>query len=482
MRLNLLVENPSNLGSYDSLVLQIVGEDVGAIRESGHLHDSIDLDALENLLEKAYETGELKKDKLTTFVFNNVLGTPGIPKRVGVVSVPSKESDTRKEMLDANKATASLVKEFAKKGDVALLIYTLFNVEGTQPPSVARILTNDVFSIKPGKEEAKVGFIDGIGCYPSAADKFDIAIKNALDLTMTLVTGTPEKVTPDALVEEARAIAKSSKAIKFVPHDPHAENMAGLLAVARGSSLPAQFIELSYSGNSSKVVDFVFIGKGITFDSGGYSLKPAKSMEDMKGDMAGAASVLGLFHWLSKNNVDLNIVGLIPTCENMIGKDAIVPGEVIHYSNGKTVEVLNTDAEGRLILADALIYSHKFPEAKVIDIATLTGGIVVGLGKYRTGLFTDNEQLKFDIIQAGDESADPVWHMPMDDESYDPKSKVADIPNITSGPSSITAAMFLKAFAPATWAHLDIAGTSGDSVGTGRPVPLMIKMVLNEAQ
>lgn len=340
-------------------------------------------------------------------------------------------------------------------------------------PSIVRGISNELYDYKDSLNSPEIKRVNLLH-NRSHAETRDIELHNAMVFVRDLVTAPPNTIMPQTLVAEAKKLV--GKKIKMIDHVPAQEQMAGLMAVGRGSSLDPEFIELHYKGRKSTDIDFVFIGKGITFDSGGYSLKPAKSMETMKGDMAGAATVLGLFKYLQEHGCEFNIVGLIPTCENMIGRDAIVPGEVIKYSNGKSVEVLNTDAEGRLILADALIYSQKF-NAKVIDIATLTGGIVVALGSHRSGLFSTEQSLIDEIKAAGDAAADPVWEMPMDDEVYSPKSEVADMKNISSGPSSITAALFLREFAPKNWAHLDIAGTSGEAVGTGRPLPLIIELI-----
>jgi leucyl aminopeptidase len=386
------------------------------------------------------------------------------------------DPDSKKAITELSKNVGKYVKNFLGNSKEVQVFLTQPSNEFGVPevPTLARGISNELYDFKDSikKPEEKTVYIIN-----KATPEMDLDIKlhNSMVMVRDLVTSPPNTLVPQTLVAEAKKLV--GKKIKMIEHVPANENMAGLLAVGRGSSLDSEFIELHYKGNKKSDIDFVFIGKGITFDSGGYSLKPAKSMETMKGDMAGAATVLGLFRYLKEHGSELNIVGLIPTCENMIGKDAIVPGEVITYSNGKTVEVLNTDAEGRLILADALIYSEKFKDAKVIDIATLTGGIIVGLGNYRTGLFSDDKELVELISETGAKMADPVWHMPMDEEVYSPKSEVADMKNISSGPSSITAALFLKAFAPGRWAHLDIAGTSGEAVGTGRPLPLLIGLV-----
>jgi leucyl aminopeptidase len=229
------------------------------------------------------------------------------------------------------------------------------------------------------------------------------------------------------------------------------------------------------------------VGKGITFDSGGISIKPAVDMDEMKFDMGGAASVLGTVEAVASMKAKLNLIAIIPACENMPDGRSVKPGDVITTMSGKTVEILNTDAEGRLILCDALTYAERFKPELVVDVATLTGACVVALGHHHSGLFTTDEKLALDMLNASQSSLDPCWRMPMDDE-YDEglKSNFADMGNV--GPragGAITAAMFLKRYTSVyRWAHLDIAGTawkSGSAKGsTGRPVPLLTHFVLGQ--
>jgi leucyl aminopeptidase len=230
------------------------------------------------------------------------------------------------------------------------------------------------------------------------------------------------------------------------------------------------------------------VGKGITFDSGGISIKPAAEMDEMKFDMGGAASVLGTLKAVAALRARVNLIGVIPACENLPGGRAVKPGDVVTSLSGQTIEILNTDAEGRLILCDALTYAERFKPAAVVDIATLTGACIIALGHHRSGLFTPDDALAAELLAAGDAAHDPAWRMPVDDE-YDEalKSNFADMANV--GPragGAITAAMFLKRFAARQrWAHLDIAGTawrSGAAKGaTGRPVGLLAHWVLSHA-
>jgi leucyl aminopeptidase len=296
--------------------------------------------------------------------------------------------------------------------------------------------------------------------------------------------------TPTYLAEQARALAKQFGLKLKVMEREDAEKlgMGAFLAVAQGSEEPLKFIELRYQGGGKKDAPIVLVGKGITFDTGGISIKPAAEMDEMKFDMGGAASVLGTMRAVAELKPAINLIGLIPTCENMPDGRAIKPGDVVTSMSGQTIEILNTDAEGRLVLCDALTYAERFKPALVVDIATLTGACVIALGHHHSGLFSADDALADDLLKAGRDALDSAWRMPLDAE-YDEvlKSNFADIPNVGPRPGgAISAAMFLKRFtAKYRWAHLDIAGTawkSGAAKGsTGRPVGLLTRFVLDQA-
>ncbi len=262
--------------------------------------------------------------------------------------------------------------------------------------------------------------------------------------------------------------------------------MGALIAVAQGSHEPLRFIVLKYTGAAKTQAPTVLVGKGITFDTGGISIKPALEMDEMKFDMCGAASVLGTFRALADLQPTVNVIGLIPACENMPDGKAIKPGDVVTSMNGQTIEILNTDAEGRLVLCDALTYAERFKPVAVIDIATLTGACVIALGGVRSGLFSADDGLAAALTQAGESSGDLCWRMPLDDEYGEGlKTNFADVANVAGrAGGSITAAKFLQRFtAKYPWAHLDIAGTAwknGAAKGaTGRPVALLLNYLLN---
>jgi leucyl aminopeptidase len=296
--------------------------------------------------------------------------------------------------------------------------------------------------------------------------------------------------TPTYLAEQAVDMGKRRgiKVEVLEQKDIEKLGMGCFLAVARGSREPPKLIVLEYNGGKREAAPVVLVGKGITFDTGGISIKPAPEMDEMKFDMCGAASVLGTMKAIALMRLPLNVVGVIPATENMPGGNAIKPGDIVTTMSGQTVEILNTDAEGRLILCDALTYAEKYKPAAVVDIATLTGAMVIALGHVATGLFANSDPLARELVAAGETAWDRAWHMPLWDDYQDAlKSNFADIPNIGSrAGGSITAACFLSRFTKAyPWAHLDIAGTawkSGTDKGaTGRPVALLAHFLAKRA-
>ena len=303
----------------------------------------------------------------------------------------------------------------------------------------------------------------------------------------------PNYATPTHLGQVAQNIGKTSgiKVNVMGPKEVEKLGMGSFMSVSQGSSEPLRFISMEYKGSRAKSSEpIVLIGKGITFDTGGISLKPGAGMDEMKFDMCGAASVLGVFKSLSVlKPADLHVVGLIPTCENMPDGGAVKPGDVVTSMSGQTIEILNTDAEGRLILCDALTYAKRFKPKAVIDIATLTGACVIALGHVRSGLFSNNDTLASALEKAGEDSLDTCWRMPLDDEYAEAlKSNFADVANVGDrAAGSVTAAKFLQRFAnDFAWAHLDIAGTAWKSGGakgsTGRPVGLLMEFLLRHSK
>ena len=322
-----------------------------------------------------------------------------------------------------------------------------------------------------------------------------IALANGMDLSKTLGNLPPNICTPTYLATTAKQLGREFKlGIEVLDRKQlEALKMGSFLSVTNGSDQPPKFIILKHMGGKAKDAPIVLVGKGITFDTGGISLKPGSGMDEMKYDMCGAASVLGTFRAIAEMQLNLNVIGVIPTCENMPSGRATRPGDIVTSMSGQTIEILNTDAEGRLILCDALTYVERFKPACVVDIATLTGACVTALGHHNTGLFTRHDSahdaLANELLAAGKAANDTAWRMPIE-EAYQEqlKSNFADIANIGGPPGgSITAACFLERFTRKySWAHLDIAGTawkSGAAKGaTGRPVPLLTTFLLERAK
>ena len=298
--------------------------------------------------------------------------------------------------------------------------------------------------------------------------------------------------TPAYLAKQAVQTAhdyKHMKATILEQKDLEKLGMGSFLSVAKGSREAPKLIVLEYQGADKNAQPHVLVGKGITFDSGGISIKPGAAMDEMKFDMCGAASVLGAMQAMGELQPKLNVVAIVPSCENLPDGNANKPGDIVTSMSGQTIEILNTDAEGRLILCDALTYAEKFDPASVIDIATLTGACVVALGKHPAGLLGNNDELIEDIKAAANTSSDRVWQLPLwEDYQEQLKSNFADIANIGGpGAGTITAACFLSRFTKdLKWAHLDIAGVaweSGASKGaTGRPVALLTQYLLDRCQ
>jgi leucyl aminopeptidase len=317
-----------------------------------------------------------------------------------------------------------------------------------------------------------------------------LAIAHGMELAKDLGNLPANVCTPSYLAERAQDLAREFPQVKVTVLERaqiEALGMGSFLSVTNGSEQAPRFIVLEYDGTERRQRARVLVGKGITFDTGGISIKPAADMDQMKFDMCGAASVFGVFRALAELKPRLNVVGLVPTCENMLSGRATKPGDIVKSMSGQTIEVLNTDAEGRLILADALTYAERYDPEAVVDIATLTGAMVVALGHVATGLFSNSEALARSLLTAGDESHDRAWQMPLwDDYQEGLNSNFADFANVAGrAGGSITAACFLSRFAKKyDWAHLDIAGVAwreGKEKGaTGRPVPLLTTWLLGQ--
>jgi leucyl aminopeptidase len=350
----------------------------------------------------------------------------------------------------------------------------------TKPTAEARTVEKIIFSASNAKDNKT--YFDQI-----------IATVSGVEFAKEWANRPANHATPTLLANAAKTLAKESGFTCEVLDQKEVEKrgMGAFVSVAKGSSEPLKFIILRYSGANENEAPIALIGKGVTFDSGGISIKTAANMDEMKFDMGGAASVLGTFKALSIIKPIINVVGLIPACENMPGPSANKPGDVVTSMDGKTIEILNTDAEGRLLLCDAITYAQqKIKPELIIDMATLTGACIVALGHLRSALYCNNEALASDILASSDATQDLCWRMPLDEEYVKVfKSNFADIANSADrAAGSITAAKFLQAFVHDTpWAHLDIAGSAWRSGGknkgaTGRPVILLVDYLCKKAK
>lgn len=339
---------------------------------------------------------------------------------------------------------------------------------------------------KPGPTFSKLTVaVDGISAAKAKQSlSVGATIGNGANLTRELVNLPGNVCTPSYLAKEGRALGRKYDKLSVSVLDEKkmaSMGMGSLLSVGNGSDEPSKLIIMKYEGGPAKQAPYCLVGKGITFDTGGISLKPAKGMESMKFDMGGAGSVFGVMQTVAELGLKINVIGVVAAAENMPSGCATKPGDVVTSMSGKTIEILNTDAEGRLVLCDALTYVERFKPEEVVDIATLTGAIIVSLGHEASGLFANDDGLAESLTAAGLASGDEAWRLPIN-KRYDRQlnSKYADMQNIGAGTAgSITAACFLARFAEKyKWAHLDVAGTAFQSMqkgATGRPVPLLVE-------
>ena len=453
--------------------------------------------AAKHALSDVIARGDMGGKSATTLLVHKL---PGIAaERVLLVGLGKTSELSNKASLEILGATFKALNATPAK-DAALFI----SDEGVGKDA-AWVIKQAVFTAAEQAFRA-----DGMKSKPSKAatlknitfvtlDKPATALKNVLDQTAATARGMaltkelgnlPGNIcTPTYLAAKALALGKTHKSIRTTVLDEKAMQKLGMgsfLSVTRGSEQPAKLITLEYSGTVRTQKPIVLVGKGITFDTGGISLKPGAEMDEMKYDMCGAASVLGTLQAIAEMGLKINVVGVIPTCENMPSGKATKPGDIVTSMSGQTIEILNTDAEGRLILCDALTYSAKFNPDTVIDIATLTGACVIALGHVASGMFANDDQLSKELLAAGEQSHDRIWELPLW-EDYQPllDSNFADMANIGGrAGGTITAACFLARFTKDyRWAHLDIAGTawlSGKNKGaTGRPVPLLTQYLIN---
>lgn len=356
-------------------------------------------------------------------------------------------------------------------------LYTFDQYKSEQP--AARKLNKITVTASAGGKAEKDAFNLGL------------ATGRGMNFTRDLGNTPPNICHPVWLAEQAVKLAKDHDCIKteILDENQMADlGMNTILAVGKGSSQPSRFIIMEYRGGNAKDKPHVLVGKGITFDSGGISIKPGEGMDEMKYDMGGSAAVFGAMQVIAEIKPKLNVVAVIAAAENMPDGSASRPGDIVTTMSGQTVEILNTDAEGRLVLCDALTYVKRFDPAAVIDLATLTGACIIALGHHATGLLANNDDLANELLAAGDRANDKAWRLPLWEEYQSQlDSNFADMANIGGRPAgTITAACFLARYAKDyRWAHLDIAGTawhSGKAKGSsGRPVPMLVEYLMSHA-
>ncbi len=459
--------------------------------------------ASEGVISNLVRRGEIEGDLGNILLLHNVENTLcdrilliGCGKEKDItVNTFYKINHNMVKTLEASGATeiASYLTEIPVKGkdinwkvqhsieaiDEALYKFNQFKSDKEEP---RRPLRKFIFSVN-GRGQLMQG---------EKAVRQGMAISTGIRLAKYLGNLPGNVCTPTYLASEAKKLATQHSQIKTTileEDDMEKLGMGSLLSVSIGSREPGKLITMEYKAGDEGQAPIVFVGKGVTFDSGGISLKPGAGMDEMKYDMCGAASVLGVISACAELQLPINIVGIIPTVENMPGGIASRPGDIVTSMSGQTIEILNTDAEGRMILCDALTYAEKFNPDVVIDIATLTGACIVALGAHPAGLLSNNNPLANDLLSAGQTSGDRCWRLPLwDDYQEQLNSNFADMANIGGkGAGTITAACFLSRFTKKYhWAHLDVAGVawvSGKNKGaTGRPVGLLSQYVLDRLE
>ena len=423
-------------------------------------------------------------------------------ERVLIVGLGKKEGFGRKQYKKAMLAAAAAVAKTGARDAVSFIstetvaatdayyrgrlaaesvghaLYRVPAIRSTRQPPAAALKSFGIAVVeKDQAREAERGLGHGRGIAAGTA------------LTRDLANLPANVCTPTYLAKQARELAKQYKSVRAqVIDEPELKRlkMGSFLSVTAGTEEPAKLIVLRHDGGAKGEAPVVLVGKGVTFDTGGISLKQPPGMDEMKFDMTGAASVFGALKAAAELGLQRNLIGVVPACENMPSGRATKPGDIVRSMSGQTIEVLNTDAEGRLILCDALTYSRRFKPAVVVDVATLTGACVIALGAHTSAIMSNDDDLAAEIEEAGRRAEDRAWHMPMAEEYHDQlKSNFADFANACGREGgAITAACFLAKFTQGLrWAHIDIAGTAyltGAHKGsTGRPVPLLVDFLLH---
>ena len=451
-----------------------------AVFEQGQLSPSAKTlnELSNNAISRVIERGDIAGKAGQTVLLHELTGINS--PRVLLVGCGKQDNTTENDFNTAITAMAKVLNESGANNAISCLAEVSVNTRSVEWKVRQTMITSGSALYKYTQTKSNV-----------TPAETGLAIAKGMDLARELGNLPGNICTPRYLANQAVEIGQKFNSVTTTILD-EAEmetlGMGSLLSVSRGSREPARLITMNYQG-AGDARPVVLVGKGLTFDAGGISLKPSQGMDEMKYDMCGSASVFGTISAIAELNLPINVIGVVPSSENMPDGDANKPGDIVTSMAGKTIEILNTDAEGRLILCDALTYSERFNPEIVIDIATLTGAIIVALGRQATGLMANDQTLADDLLKAGNDSYDRTWQLPLWDD-YQPQldSNFADIANVGGKEAgSVTAACFLARFTEKfTWAHLDIAGTawnSGKDKGaTGRPVPLLVQYLLNRIE
>jgi len=451
-----------------------------------------------NIISRIIERGDITGKAGQTVMLHDVAGLTS--ERVLLVGCGKQDKTTEKDFTSANTAMTKVLNESGAATATSCLAEISVNDKPASWNVRQSIIASEAalykYSQTKSDVKAQENPLEKLAFIANADNKEAIeiatqtgdAIGKGMNIARELGNLPGNVCTPTYLAEQAVEIGQRFDSVETTileESDMEELGMGSFLSVSRGSREPAKLITMNYKGAGDEK-PVVLVGKGLTFDAGGISLKPSQAMDEMKYDMCGSASVFGTISAIAELNLPINVVGVVPSSENLPDGDANKPGDVVTSMAGKTIEILNTDAEGRLILCDALTYSERFDPAIVIDIATLTGAIISALGSQASGLMANDQGLADDLLKAGIDSHDRIWQLPLwDDYQQQIDSNFADIANIGGKEAgSVTAACFLSRFTEKyTWAHLDIAGTAwvgGKAKGaTGRPVPLLVQYLLN---
>ncbi len=456
--------------------------------------------ATQEIITKLIERGDIKGKNAETLLLNYIPDSS--IKRILLLGLGEKNKITAKLYRKALASAISVIKKSQIKTVHCALIDIAVTNRGEhwKTRQVVEVFNDAMYQYQQTKstKESK-SKLEKVQIIAENKAKLDaesglqqgLAIAHGIETTKLLADLPGNICTPSYLAEHAINLANNADKMSVeILEESEMESlgMGSFLSVSRGSRQPAKLIVLNYKGGNKDSKPVVIVGKGLTFDAGGISLKPGAGMDEMKYDMCGGASVLGTLQAASEMDLNINIIGIIPSSENMPDGDANKPGDVLTSMSGLTIEVLNTDAEGRLILCDALTYAKKFNPEVVIDLATLTGACLVALGRVPSGLLGNDDDLCNDLLNAGETACDSLWRLPLWEEYHEQlKSNFADLANIGGRDAgTITAACFLSRFTEDyRWAHLDIAGTAwqtGAKKGaTGRPVPLLTQYLIDRA-